>query len=362
MSHWNPLLDAPPFPASGYAEIADRLAALLKTSNDVLLVQGEAVIALEATATSLARQGLGALNIVTSPYGAWFGQWLRRGGADVVDLVAEAGKPITVAAVETALGQRPVDVIAVVHAESASGILNPLPEIARLARVHGALLVVDAVASFGGHALDVDALGIDIAVVGPQKALGGASGVSALSVSARAWERIEAPGGPVRSTLSLLDLRSGWLEQGRGALPGMPSPVEFHALSAALDRFEAEGIDAAVARHGRAGRATRAGLAALGLRPWVSDAEASDLTTAAVIPEGIERQPLLLAAAPLEAGITAAVGPGSERLLRLNHTGPRARFEPVLAGVLGLGGALRSLGFAADVGAAAEAIVTAYAG
>lgn len=360
MSNWHPLLDAPTFPADGFAPLADRLAALMKTRNDVLLVQGEAIIALEAAATSLARPGLRALNIVTSPYGAWFGQWLRRGGAEATDLVAEAGKPVTVAAVEAALGQGPVDVVALVHAESASGILNPLPEIARLAQAAGALLVVDAVASFGGHELEVDGLGIDIAVVGPQKSLGGAAGVSALSVSARAWERIAAPGGLTLSTLSLLDLRSNWLEKGRGALPGMPSPIEFHTLAATLDRFEAEGLDAVIARHTRAGKATRAGLVALGLAPWVGEAEASNLTSAAVLPEGIERAALLEALAPFNTGIAAAVGPGTDRLLRLNHTGPRARFETVLASVVALGAALHSLGFAAKTGAAAEAIAKTY--
>jgi len=357
---WNPLLDAPPFPAGGYAALADRLAALLKTTNDVLLVQGEAIIALEAAASSIARPGLMALNIVTSPYGAWFGQWLRRGGVAVTDLVAEPGKPIKAKAVEAALGA-PVDIVALVHAESASGILNPLPEIAGLARDSGALVVVDAVASFGGHELDVDGLGIDIAVVGPQKSLGGASGVSALSVSPRAWQRIEATGAPRLSTLSLLDLKTGWLDKGRGVLPGMPSPIEFHALVATLDRFESEGLDAAIARHTVAGTATRAGLMALGLTPWVSDAEASNLTTAARLPEGIDRTTLLDRLAPFATGTGAAVGPGTDRLLRLNHTGPRARFETVLSNVVALGAALQQLGFHANIGAAAEAIARIYA-
>lgn len=360
MSTWNPLLDAPTFPASGFSPLADRLAALLGTKNDVLLVQGEAIIALEAAATSIARPGLSALNIVTSPYGAWFGQWLRRGGVTVTDLVAEPAKPITAEAVEAALAN-PADIVALVHAESASGILNPLPEIARLARAARALVVVDAVASFGGHALDVDALGVDIAVVGPQKSLGGAAGVSALSGSPLAWQRIEEAGAPALSTLSLLDLKTGWLDKGRGALPGMPSPIEFHTLAATLDRFESEGLAAVIARHTLAGAATRAALVALGLAPWVTDTEASNLVTAAVLPEGIDRTKLLERLAPLDTGIAAGVGPGTERLLRLNHTGPRARFETVLANVVGLGGALRQLGFDARIGAASEMISKAYA-
>ena len=95
---------------------------------------------------------------------------------------------MTVEAVQAALAEPPrVDLVAVVHAETSSGILNPLPEIAALAKAHGALLVVDAVASFGGHALDVDALGIDICVTGPQKAMGGPAGLAIASISGRAW-------------------------------------------------------------------------------------------------------------------------------------------------------------------------------
>lgn len=98
------------------------------TRNDVLLIQAEAVLALEAAATSLARPGLRVLNIVTSPYGAWFGGWLERGGATVRNLTASPAKPVTLEEVEQALDEGPdFDLLAIVHAESASGILNPYP-------------------------------------------------------------------------------------------------------------------------------------------------------------------------------------------------------------------------------------------
>lgn len=360
MTSWNPLLDAPHYPSDGYARLADRLGRLLKTRNDVLLVQGEAIVALEAAAASLARPGLRALNIVTGPYGIWFGTWLRRGGATVTDLAATAGKPIETAAVAQALAGKDIGLVAVVHAESASGIINPLDDIAALAREAGALLVVDAVASFAGHALHVDALGADVVVVGPQKSLGGASGASAVSVSPRAWEQIAAPGGPTISTLSLPDLKANWLATGRGALPGMPSPIEFHTLEATLDRIEAEGIDAVIARHAVAGAASRAGLAALGLPTWVEERAASNLVTAAQLPAGIHQAEALERLVPFGTGIGKAIGPGTERLLRLSHTGPRARFEPALANVVALGGALEALGADVNIGAAAAAVARVY--
>lgn len=355
------LLDPPPFPAGRYAVLADRLKRLLATEGDVVFVQGEAIVALEAAATSLARPGLTALNIVTSPYGAWFGVWLRRGGASVRDVVAEPGQPVTVEAVEAALGRGAVDVLAIVHGEAASGLLNPLSAIADLARAHGALTVVDAVASVGAHPLAVDALGLDIVVIGPQKALRGPAGVSALGISARAWERIAAPGALATSTLSLLDLRQNWLNQGRGAIPGTPVPLEFWALDAALDRVEAEGLEAVIARHARAARASRAGLRALGMEPWIADdAAASALVTAAPVPPGVEAEALVAAAAALGVPLGHGFGDIRGRLVRLDHTGARAAFTPVLANVVAYGTALLAMGQAVDIGAAAAAVGAAY--
>ena len=306
---WSTLLDIPAYPADGYARLADRICKMLRTKGDVLLVQGEAIIALEAVATSIASPAIRALNVVTSPYGKWFGDWLRRGGADVTDVTAPPAQPVAVEAFAAALDARPeINLVALVHAESASGILNPLPEIARLARARGAMVMLDAVASFGGHDLDIDGLGVDIAVVGAQKAFGGSSGLAAVSVSKRAWTFIDRQDAPVFSTLSLLDLKRNWLDKGRGLLPGMPSALEFFALEAALDRVDTEGLDATVARHALAAAATRDGLRALGVAPWVEDIRASNLVTTARLPNGIDIAAVLTHPASLEAGLSAGVG------------------------------------------------------
>jgi aspartate aminotransferase-like enzyme len=356
----NPLLDLPLFPAELYADIADRLAVLLGTSNDVLLVQGEAIAALEAVASSLGQPGLTAINIVTSPYGHMFGAWLRRAGTTVVDVIAEPGQPVTIEAVRSALDANPAArLLVLVHAESASGILNPLEQIAAMARERGMLTVIDAVASVGGHTLDVDALGLDVVVIGAQKSLGGSPGLSAISVSAAAWALANHEAAPTGSILSLADHRRLWLDAGRGALPGMPSALEFWALRAALERVEAEGLPALIARHVQAAKATRSGLAALGLMPWVAPDLASNLVTAARLPDHLAASQVLAAMAHSSA-LSAGVGSIAERLVRLNHTGGNARFEQVLANVVALGGALAALGEQVDVGAAAQAVLDAY--
>lgn len=356
---WNPLHGAPSYPAERYAALADRIGGVLQSRNDILLVQAEAVVALEAVAASLARPGLSVVNIVTSPYGGWFGQWLRRGGATLHDIIAEPGLPIDIEVIAKALDLAPhIDVLAMVHAESASGILNPLPEILALARGRGIVTIVDAVASIGGHRLEIDSLGIDVAVIGPQKALGGPAGVSALSVSRRAWDLILRKGGPRDSILSLADLKS-WVDDRRQGLPGTRAPLEFFALEAALDRIEAERLENVIARHVLAGSATRAGLAALGVATWVPAAKASNLVTAVRVPE--ELGPAALIATARRLGVELAAGVGAAaHLVRLNHTGPRASFQTVLSNVVAYGAALRQAGHAADIAAASEAIAVAY--
>lgn len=362
MPAWSPFPDVPPYPATGFGALADRIARLLGTRNDVVLVQGEAVVALEAAAVSLGRPGLVALNVVTSLYGAWFGGWLRRAGATVIDLRAEPGRPISVDTVAEALAAMPgIGLLSMVHAESATGILNPLPAIMALARKAGVLSLVDAVASFGGHPVPVDDLGIDIVVIGPQKTLGGQAGCSALSVSPRAWAAMN-PAGEAPSILSLADLKTGWIDTGRGALPGTPSPVEFHALEATLDRVEHEGLKALIARHVLAACAMRAGIAAMGLAAWVPAEHASNLVTAGPVPEGHDAADLCRALPPGPSLIAPGIGPGGDRLVRLNHTGPRACRDVVLSELGAYAAALAQLGCTVDAGAGLAAAAAIFAG
>ncbi|WEK50138.1 MAG: aminotransferase class V-fold PLP-dependent enzyme [Candidatus Kaistia colombiensis] len=360
------LLDPPVYPGVGYGLLADRIGRTMWSLDDVVFVQAEAIVALEAVAASLAKPGMRVLNVVTSPYGDYFATWLRRGGAIVENVVAELGRPVQFAAFQAALdAMEKVDVVVLVHGEAANGVLNPLPEIADAAKARDALLVVDAVASIGGHSLEVFGLGIDIAVVGPQKGLGGPAGLSAISVSKAAWAKIAEEPALRLSVLSLLDLKENWLDHGSAdALPGTPAPLEFWALDAALDRIDAEeeGIETVIERHQLAARATRAGIRALGITPWIEDdASALALVTAAPIPAGIEAEALVEAAAEFEgSAISLGVGGVEHLLVRLNHTGPRASYRPVLANVVAYGQALASLGHAVNVDAAIEAVAGAY--
>ena len=307
-----------------YAATEDRLRALLATDHDVVVLQGEAVLPLEAAARALARPGARAVNVVTSPYGAVVGGWLRDGGVDVHDVSVPFDRAVAAGAVAGLLETHaPVDVVSLVHAEAASGALNPLAEIAAAARGAGALVVVDAVASFGADAVPLD--DVDIVVVSAQKALAGPTGVSAAVVSDRAWSWIDAnPAAPRRSILSLLDWRDRWLRDGRQTLPVIPHHVELRLFDEALaEAIAAGGLDAVVARHRVAAEVARQGLAELELAPWIAEPEQrSNVTTTFRPPGGVSVPELLDAVGP--GTILGAAPAAPEHALRLVHAGVRA--------------------------------------
>jgi aspartate aminotransferase-like enzyme len=330
---WNELLDPPEFSADRYAPLADRIAHLLETRADIVFVQAEAVAALEAAATSLARPGLVVLNIVTSFYGTTVGAWLRRAGAAVHQLQSAPGRPVTISAVAKALDDlQRVDVVAWTHGESSTGVVNPLDDIAALARAKGAITLVDAVASAGAHTLNLDA--IDVTIIGPQKALAGPSGVSMVACSERAWAHMSTCATPDPSLLSLTGIKRDWLDRGRGALPGTPAALEFWALDAAIARAEAEGLKQIIARHQAAALATRAGLRTIGVAPWIEDdAQASYLATTIVVPEAMDADTLVAAAASFGIRMNHAGAPMRGRLVRFDHMGRGASTDFAVASI-----------------------------
>jgi aspartate aminotransferase-like enzyme len=320
------LLDLMPVGAADIRAVEDAVGRLLRTRSDVVLMQAEAIVLLEATARSLAGPGMRALNVVTGPYGALFGHWLAGAGAEVHTLAAPYDRAVSADEVADHLSREEFDLVSVVHAEAATGSANPIAEIAEITQAAGALLVVDAVASVGAQPVLPDDWNADVVVIGGQKALAGPAGVSAASISEPAWSRMDQNlGAPRNSVLSLLDLRDGWLRPGRAAVLGTPSSLETAALGQALARVESEGLDAVVARHRAAAAATRAGLRLLGLAPWIAnDGQAATVVTTVAAPAA--GSDALIAAARAAGSKLLGYAPGAmaATTLRINHTGRSA--------------------------------------
>lgn len=358
----HPFLDLAPLGAARFASIEDRVARLLRTEQDVVIMQGEALLPLEGAIRATAGPGTTALNVITGPYGQTFGDWLRDCGATVIDLAVPFHTAVTAAQIREAFAAHPeIDFVSLVHAEAATGNTNPVAEIGAAVREQGALFYLDAVASVGAEPVLPDAWGVDLCVIGAQKAMGGPAGVSAVSVSERAWARMAAnPRAPRRSYLSLLDWKERWLDGGRTALPHAPAQLEMLGLEACVERIEADGLETVMARHASAAAATRAGAAALGggLEPYVYEArDAAPVATTLRAPAGAPASELVAHALAADPALPLAAGGGAlaAEMIRVNHYGPAATLATVRAALTALAAALTERGLTTDLPAALKA-------
>jgi len=344
-----------------YAETVTLLRDAFGTSVDPVIFPGEAVMGIEAAATALIGPDDVVLNLVSGIYGKAFGQLATQFAREVIEVETAYNASIAPAAVSDALARRgDVTIVSAVHCETPSGTMNDVGAIAGIAASSGALLIVDAVSSFGGMRTDFERWP-GIAITAPQKCLGGSPGLSLLHVSDDAWRRIAAnPNAPRGSALSIEDWRDA--HRPDRAFPFTPSVSEIYGLRSVLLQYLAEGPENVAARHRRAAQAVRAGALALGLNLWAAeDAIRADTMTAIELPDGVDEAEVRMVARA-ESGVMLAGGQGAlrGRVLQIGHMGPAAYPMSPVIGLTALGRALRRLGATADVGAAVEAALAAW--
>jgi pyridoxamine--pyruvate transaminase len=346
-----------------YEELCLKTARALKWPEPALILHAEPAVGLEAVARSAIGGTDVVLNLVSGVYGKGFGQWCTLGCKELIELEVPFNEAIDPLAVAAQLEQRPdITIVNLVHHDTPSGTVNPVVEIGRVVRQHGALFLVDAVSSFAGMDVHPDDCGADIFVTGPGKCLGGPPGLTILAVSQRAWAHIEAnPDRPRASVLSLTDWKDAWRRD--QAFPFTPSVAEANGLDASVDLYLEEGPERVWHRHATTAAACRAGVTAMGCSLWAAREEiAADTTTALRVPDGLQAEEII-ATARARFGVVFSSGRGATlgKLIRIGHMGPVA--EPIYAvvAVTALGGALRDLGFKADVAAGVEAVLAKIA-
>jgi len=173
--------------------------------------------------------------------------------------------------------------LVVVHHETTTGRLNPVAEIGEVCRARGIRLLVDAVSSFGGEALDFDGWGIAACAATANKCLHGVPGASFVIL-----RREMLPAAGARPRTLYLDLGTYCRAQDRGETPFTQSVQVFYALAEALAEFGEEGgWTARHARYARLAGQVRAGLTTLGFRPVLPEEASSVVLTAYHLPEGL---------------------------------------------------------------------------
>jgi len=186
-----------------------KVAEVMRTTKDVLIMQGEAILALEAGLRALITPGMHVLNLVQGVFGKGTGYWISGFGAHLHEIEVGYDDAVTPDMVEEYLDAHPeIEMLCLVASETPSGTVTDVASIGPMCRDRGILTYIDSVSGVLGMATLVDEWGLDYVVTGPQKCLGGAPGLSLVSVRARAWERIPAnPGAPRDSYLSILDIK-----------------------------------------------------------------------------------------------------------------------------------------------------------
>lgn len=315
-----------------------------------LAVSGTGTSGMECAVANLTAAGTPALVIVTGYFGDRLAQMLERHGARVRRLEVEWGRACDPEAVRRALKQARAGIVAVVHAETSTGVLNPAAAIAAIAREHDAITIVDAVTSLGAHPVDVAAWDVDVCYSCSQKGLGAPSGLAPISFSARALER-RAPSRSFYLDVALLE--DYWIR--RKYHHTISAPLVY-ALHEALAAVEEEGLEARWRRHEAHHRALVAGLTAMGLELLPREGERLWTLNAIRVPAGVDEAAVrrdLLEQAGIEIG--AGLGPLAGRIWRVGLMGSGSTRPILLQFLSAFENALASQGFRLHRGAAASA-------
>lgn len=341
------------------------LQQVYRTRYDVVIMQAEAILGLEAAAASLLSPGDKVLNLVSGVFGKGYQFFIEKYGGETVELGVPYNEAVDPQEVRRALQQNPdIKFLSVVHSETPSATVNPVQAIGAVAREFGVITIVDTVSGLGSEVLSPEEWGMDVAVAGPQKCLGGPPGLSLLAVSPRAWQAMEnRRPEPLRgSFLSILDWKDSWLEQRR--FPYTPSVSDIYALESVLTQVLEEGVEQYAARHQIIARACRAGVTTLGLELWAAREEvAGSAVTAVKAPAGIADEQLR-GHMRQRYGVMISGGYGelAGRLFRLGHMAKAAHPTYLAAQLAILERSLVDLGRPVQLGAGVGAAMAALDG
>jgi aspartate aminotransferase-like enzyme len=300
-----------------YAESVRVLKGLFHTRNELFILSGSGTAAMEAAIGNFGRDRRIA-SLVNGKFGERMGKIGQRYG-EVTVIGSDWGAPLDLGGLEKAL-EEGAEMVTLVHNETSSGIKNPAEVVGKMARRHDALFVMDGITSIGGDVVDVDVWGVDVAFIGSQKCLAAPAGLSAISVSKRAWERLS------EKRPYYLDLAAYRKSAAHSPMetPYTPAIPLFLALREALAIVEKEGLEKRIERHRRLAEAVRAAVGAWGLPmfPRLDPLHAySNTVTAVALPDGVNEK--VLRATVKGFGIEIAGGQDQlkGKIFRIGHMG-----------------------------------------
>jgi len=339
-----------------FLELMDQTAELLRfafqTEHTITFaLPGTGSAGMEAALVNLIEPGDGVVVGVNGYFGERLCEMALRHGAEVCRVEAPWGQIVDPDQIERALATRGAKLVAVVHAETSTGVLQPIRPIAETCKRHGALLVVDTVTSLGGSPVAPDEWGADVCFSCTQKGLSCPPGLAPITVSDRAVAVVRARRSPIQSWY--LDLSLITRYWGSDRLYHHTAPISMlYALREALCLVQEEGLDPRWHRHKTLSDALAAGLIALGLHILAPEAYRAPTLTVARIPDGVpdmEVRKALLSEHNLEIG--GGLGPLKGKVWRIGLMGESCNQANVLLALSALESALVRHGWRCEKGA-----------
>ena len=342
-------------------ETQDLLRFLFQTQNELTIaVSGTGSAGMETCFVNLVEPGDEVVVCVNGVFGTRMCDIVGRLGAKLIRVDAPWGKTIDPEDVRKAVQGKNPKVLAIVHAETSTGVCQPLEDIQKIAKEAGALFLVDMVTSLGGMEVALDKMGIDAAYSGTQKCLSCPPGLSPVSFSAAAMDVLRNRKTPVASWYLDMSMVSDYWGNERKYHHTAPINMNY-ALREALRIVAEEGLEARWARHMLNHRALVAGVEAMGLAMLVAEGERLPMLNTITIPDGTDDlnvRKTLLGEFGMEIG--GGLGDLAGKVWRVGLMGHAARRKNVVLFLAALESILKSQGVKINAGVAVEAATAVY--
>jgi len=333
-----------------HEEVLQSLKAVFRTQNDVFISSSSGTGSMETAVCNVIGPGDKAIAVQGGKFGERWCELCDAFGADTIKIDVEWGKPVDPAAIRTALEENPdVKAVFTTLVETSTGVVTDIEAIGAVVKETDALLAVDGISSVGAIPMETDAWGVDMLVVGSQKALMMPPGLSFITVSPKAWKRIETR----KPTAYYFDLKRARKSMQTFDNPWTPAVTLVVGLKKALDMILERGIEQVWQDTRRLAEAARAAVKAMGLE-LLADPP-SDCVTAIKLPEGLDGAKLVKDMR-IDKGVTVAGGQSrlKGKIVRISHMGYVGDYDLII-GISALEMMLAEMGYEFEVGAGVRA-------
>jgi len=267
------------------ADVTAGAKRVFETSNDLLVLTSSGSGGLESAVANLISPGDEVVAAICGNFGERFAGIAAAYGARIVRLAVEWGEPVEPADLAEVLDSHPrASLVLLTHNETSTGVANRLDDLVRVSRQAGRAVALDGVSSVSSMPIEVDRLGIDVAVSASQKGWMAPPGIAFVTVGERAWEMSDR----ARAPRYYFDWRLAKKQAEGGSTPWTPAIGVLYAVQEGIRLMEEEGLENVFARHSRLARATQAGLAALGFSLFAAEGYRSPTVTSAVPMPGLD--------------------------------------------------------------------------